>query len=98
MSYLLEDYIKTEISIEIKKRKGILLNKDDISKVLKEENYNVEHINFQNNSINGVTNKNKDKFFFKILNKQEFTNEINGYLKIKDRLPVNKIKDIFHIK
>lgn len=64
MSYLLEDYIKTEISIEIKKRKGILLNKDDISKVLKEENYNVEHINFQNNSINGVTNKNKDKFFF----------------------------------
>ncbi len=98
MSYSIEDYIKNEISIEIKKRKGIFLNKDAISEVLKRENYHVEHINFQNNSINGITNKNKDKFFFKILNKQEFTNEINGYLKIKDKLPVNKIKDIFEFE
>lgn len=95
MRYSLENYIKNEISIEIQKRKGILLNKEEISKILEIENYNVEHINFQNNSINGIINKNKDKFFFKILKEQEFTNEINGYLKIRGRLPVNKIKAIF---
>lgn len=91
MSHLIEDYIKNEI----KERKRMILNTNDIRQVLKREGYHIKHINFQNNSINGIINKNEYNFFFKILNKQEFTNEINGYLKIKDRLPVNKIKDIF---
>lgn len=99
MHYLLEKYIKEKLNIELKKVQ-ILLKKSEkeIKLLLEKEDYSINYINFQNNSINGVIEKCNKKFFFKILGNQDFDNEIIGYIKIKNALPVNKIIEIYKLQ
>lgn len=99
MHYLLEKYIKEKLNIVLKKVQ-ILLKKSEkeIKLLLEKEDYSINYINFQNNSINGVIEKCNKKFFFKMLGNQDFDNEIIGYIKIKNALPVNKIIEIYKLK
>lgn len=93
MNHLIKEYINDKINIK-SVNKEIISNARDIKNVLNLERYNVEHINFQKNSINGVAKKYNNKYFFKLLNRKEFENEIQGYVKIKESLPVNGIEQI----
>ena len=99
MHYLLEKYIKEKLNIVLKKVQ-ILLKKSEkeIKLLLEKEDYSINYINFQNNSINGVIEKCNKKFFFKMLGNQDFDNEIIGYIKIKNALPVNKIIEIYKLQ
>lgn len=99
MHYLLEKYIKEKLNIVLKKV-HILLKKSEkeIKLLLEKEDYSINYINFQNNSINGVIEKCNKKFFFKMLGNQDFDNEIIGYIKIKNALPVNKIIEIYKLQ
>lgn len=99
MHYLLEKYIKEKLNIVLKKVQ-ILLKKSEkeIKLLLEKEDYSINYINFQNNSINGVIEKCNKKFFFKMLCNQDFDNEIIGYIKIKNALPVNKIIEIYKLQ
>ena len=99
MHYLLEKYIKEKLNIVLKKVQ-ILLKKSEkeIELLLEKEDYSINYINFQNNSINGVIEKCNKKFFFKMLGNQDFDNEIIGYIKIKNALPVNKIIEIYKLQ
>lgn len=99
MHYLLEKYIKEKLNIVLKKVQ-ILLKKSEkeIKLLLEKEDYSINYINFQNNSINGVIEKCNKKFFFKMLGNQDFDNEIIGYIKIKNTLPVNKIIEIYKLQ
>lgn len=99
MHYLLEKYIKQKLNIVLKKVQ-ILLEKSEqrIKWLFEKEDYSINYINFQNNSINGVIEKFDKKFFFKILENQDFNNEIIGYVEIKDILPVNKIIEILKLQ
>lgn len=95
----IEDYISKEMNIKLKKRKILIKDTDkEIMKTLKKEDYDIEYINFQNNSINGIANRSRDRYFFKILNKQDFINEIIGYIHIKETLPINRIKEILEFQ
>lgn len=93
MEYLIKKQINKKINFKNFNKK-IVLNTKNIKNALNSEKYNVKHINFQKNSINGIAKKYNDKCFFKILDKKEFENEIQGYMKIKDSLPVNSIEQI----
>ena len=87
--------IDKEINLKIKTRNIFIKNIDkEIKKILEKENYSINYINFQNNSINGVIKDNNKMYFFKILNRQQFVDEITGYMQIKEILPVSKIKEI----
>ena len=99
MHYLLEKYIKEKLNIVLKKVQ-ILLKKSEkeIKLLLEKEDYSINYINFQNNSINGVIEKCNKKFFFKMLGNQDFDNEIIGYIKIKNALPVNRIIEIYKLQ
>lgn len=99
MHYLLEKYIKEKLNIVLKKV-HILLKKSEkeIKLLLEKEDYSINYINFQNNSINGVIEKCNKKFFFKMLGNQDFDNEIIGYIKIKNALPVNRIIEIYKLQ
>lgn len=55
------------------------------------KNYNIEYINIQKNSINGIIYCGKLKCFFKILEIKEMNNEITGYLLLKNKYPVCSI-------
>lgn len=99
MHYLLEIYIKEKLNIVLKKVQ-IQLKKSEreIKLLLEKEDYSINYINFQKNSINGVIEKCNKKFFFKMLGNQDFDNEIIGYIKIKNALPVNKIIEIYKLQ
>lgn len=99
MHYLLEKYIKEKLNIVLKKVQ-ILLKKSEkeIKLLLEKEDYSINYINFQNNSINGIIEKCNKKFFFKMLGNQDFDNEIIGYIKIKNALPVNEIIEIYKLQ
>ena len=99
MHYLLEKYINEKLNIGLKKVQ-ILLKKSEkeIKLLLEKEDYSINYINFQNNSINGVIEKCNKKFFFKMLGNQDFDNEIIGYIKIKNALPVNEIIEIYKLQ
>lgn len=70
----------------------------EIRRVLEKEGYSIKYINFQNNSINGVIERNNKKFFFKLLGNQDFNSEITGYIGIKNKFPVNKIEEIYEFQ
>ena len=99
MHYLLEKYINEKLNIGLKKVQ-ILLKKSEkeIKLLLEKEGYSINYINFQNNSINGIIEKCNKKFFFKMLGNQDFDNEIIGYIKIKNALPVNEIIEIYKLQ
>ena len=67
------------------------LTKEDIKTILRTNQYIIKNINFQNNSINGSTIKNKIKYFFKIMSSERCKQEIKGYLSIKEEYPVPKL-------
>lgn len=91
--------IDKEINLKLKTRNVFIKNIDkEIKKILEKENYSINYINFQNNSINGVIKDNNKMYFFKILNRQQFVDEITGYMQIKEILPVSKIKEIFEFQ
>ena len=99
MHYLLEKYIKEKLNIVLKKVQIILKKSEkEIKRLLEKEEYSINYINFQNNSINGVIEKCNKKFFFKMLDNQDFNNEIIGYIKIKNALPVNRIIEIYKLQ
>lgn len=99
MESLIENHICKEMDIKLKKREKLISEIDkEIIKIMKEENYDIKYINFQNNSINGTAKKIDKRYFFKILNRQEFINEIKGYIQIKNILPINKVKDIYEFQ
>lgn len=99
MYYLLEKYIKEKLNIVLKKVQIILKKSEkEIELLLEKEDYSINYINFQNNSINGVIEKYNKKYFFKMLENQDFDNEIIGYIKIKNALPVNKIIEIYKLQ
>ena len=99
MHYLLEEYIKEKLNIVLKKIHILLKESEkEIKLLLEKEDYSINYINFQNNSINGVIEKCNKKFFFKMLENQDFRNEIIGYIEIKDTLPVNKIIEIYKLQ
>lgn len=92
----IEKYIEEKIYINVIKREALLENTEEsITQTLKNEHYKVKHINFLNNSTNGIIYKKYKKFFFKMLNKKEFESEIKGYIAIKNSLPTNKIMKIY---
>lgn len=92
----IEKYIEEKINIKVIKRKALLENEEEsITQILKNEHYRVKHINFLNNSTNGIIYKKYKKFFFKMLNKKEFETEIKGYIEVKNSLPINKIMKIY---
>ena len=96
MNCSIENYINKKLNIKFKKREVLIYNTDnEIKTIFEKENFTIKHINFQNNSINGIANKKEQDYFFKILNKKAFIREITGYIKIKDKVPVSKIKEIF---
>ncbi len=99
MQCLLEKYIKKKLNI-VPKKVQLLLEKSEhkIRNMLEKQNYSINYINFQNNSVNGVIKKSNKKFFFKMLENQDFKNEIIGYIEIKDTLPVNKIIEIYKLQ
>ena len=99
MKYSIEYDISEQLNIKLKKMNIMLIKtKEEIKEKLKNKKYDVIYINFQNNSINGVINKESNNYFFKILDKQDFYYEITGYIQIKKTLPVNKIIDILEFK
>lgn len=99
MSLDLEHLIKEKVNVELKKYNYQCKKEEqEIRSILKKEGYSIKYINFQNNSTNGVIEKNNKKFFFKILGNQDFSNEITGYIGIKDKFPVNKIKEIYEFQ
>lgn len=99
MDYSIESCINKKLHIKLKKRITLIIDSnEEIKNILNKENYDVKHINFQNNSINGLINRGCEKYFFKILNNQEFIHEVTGYIQIKDTLPVNKVKEIFEFQ
>lgn len=65
---------------------------DTIKIYFKEQKYDIEYINVQNNSINGIVIKG-DKYFFKALSINELKQELKGYELVKKQYPVSKIKD-----
>ena len=81
MQCLLEKYIKKKLNI-VPKKVQLLLEKSEhkIRNMLEKQNYSINYINFQNNSVNGVIKKSNEKFFFKMLENQDFKNEIIGYI------------------
>ncbi len=68
--------------------KKILTN---IYKDLERKFESIIHINIQNFSINGVAIYNNKKCFFKIVNKEYFVKEINGYLISYKKIPTMEI-------
>lgn len=99
MSLYIEHLIKEKLNAELRKIRLSMQKEDqEIRSVLEKEGYSIKYINFQNNSINGVIEKFDKKFFFKILDNQDFYNEIIGYVVIKDILPVNKIIEILKLQ
>lgn len=55
-------------------------------------------VNQQNNSINGYFIRNKKKYFYKIIDKMKFFNEINGYLSCDNQIPIMKVLETGKIK
>lgn len=81
---------------KIVKREALLENTEEsITQTLRKEHYTVKHINFLNNSTNGIIRKGYQKFFFKMLNKKEFETELRGYSEVQTSLPTNKIIKIY---
>lgn len=67
------------------------LSEEDIKAILRTNQYIIKNINFQNNSINGSTIKNKIKYFFKIMSSERCKQEIEGYSSIKAEYPVPRL-------
>lgn len=60
MNCSIENYINKKLNIKLKKREVLIYATDkEINTILKKENFTIKHINFQNNSINGIANKNE---------------------------------------
>ena len=59
---------------------------------LTRQKYDIEYINVQNNSINGIVYYNDKKLFFKFLNELQFFNELRGYVVSLDKIPIMKIR------
>ena len=94
-----EHFIKEKVNVELKKiQLSMQKEEQEIQNVLEKEGYIIEYINFQNNSINGVIEKNNQKYFFKLLDNQDFDNEIIGYIGIKNTFPVNKIEELYEFQ
>lgn len=99
MSLYLEYFIKEKVHVELKKiQLSMQKEEQEIRRVLEKEGYSIKYINFQNNSINGVIERNNKKFFFKLLGNQDFNSEITGYIGIKNKFPVNKIEEIYEFQ
>lgn len=67
------------------------LSEEDIKAILRKNQYIINNINFQNNSINGSMIKNKIKYFFKIMSSERCKQEIEGYSIIKAEYPVPRL-------
>lgn len=67
----------------------------DLKKFKKIEDYTINNVNVQNNSINGIAYKGKKKFFFKIQDINNFYSELVGYFTIFNYFNVPKLCDLF---
>ena len=67
------------------------LKEEDIKKFFEKNQYSIENINLQNNSINGAILKNRIKYFFKIMPVEKCKQEIKGYTSIKNEYPVPRL-------
>ena len=82
---------------EYKEKKLIKLIHKDIDRKFDK----VILINVQNFSINGIATYNNEKCFFKIVDKEYFIKEINGYLISYKKIPIMEIiftKYLFNVK
>ncbi len=71
--------------------KIVELTETDVNSILKRNNYIMEYVNFQNNSINGVGYKKNKKIFFKIMQRDRCIQEIRGYEEIKKQYVVPEL-------
>lgn len=69
------------------------ITKSDVKIILEQNKYILNYINFQNNSINGICYRKKQKYFFKIMEKVKSLQERAGYKEIKEKYPVSKLVD-----
>ena len=67
----------------------------DLKKIEKIEDYTINNVNVQNNSINGIAYKEKKKFFFKIQDINNFYSELVGYFTTFNYFKVPKLCDLF---
>ena len=67
----------------------------DLKKFEKIEDYTINNVNVQNNSINGIAYKDKKKFFFKIQDINNFYSELVGYFTIFNYFKVPNLCDLF---
>ncbi len=67
----------------------------DLSKIEKIEDYSINSINVQNNSINGIAYKEKEKFFYKIQDINSFYSELVGYFTIFNYFQVPQLCNLF---
>lgn len=93
----IEDTILFDFVSELYKIKESKIepSRKKIEEILNIEEYFTEHINIQNNSINGyLKNKKEERYFFKLLKNKEACKELQGYFLLLGKFNISELHEI----